>query len=177
MDVNTPASIAVPHPSVIETLIRRITQVFYGVGLVILAAMALLTLVDVIGRTGFNKPISGSYELTEYIFAMGVALVIGYSVFLKSHIRIDMVVDKLPMQAQVVLEIISHFFCFVFFLAMSWAVLQGAIKVQDHGTNSGVLAIPLFPVYYVLAFGSLLGGIVFFLYFLKVIHQKKLKVD
>jgi len=60
---------------------------------------------------------------------------------------------------------------------MSWAVLQGAIKVQGQGTNSGVLAIPLFPVHYVLSFGWLLGGIVFFLYFIKTLRQKKLKVD
>jgi TRAP-type transport system small permease protein len=165
------------HPSIVEVLIRRISQVVYWVGLVIMAAMALLTLVDVIGRAVFNKPITGSYEITEYIFAMGVALVIGYSVFLKSHIRIDMLVDKLSMRAQVILEIISHFICTVLFLAMSWAVLQGAIKVQGQGTTSGVLAIPIFPVYYVLSFGCLLAGGVFFLYFLKVLKQKKIKVD
>jgi len=177
MDTNKSASIAVAHPSIIAGLIRRISQAVYAVGLVVLAAMAVLTLVDVIGRAGFNKPISGSYELTEYIFALGVALVIGNSVFLKSHIRIDLLVDRFPMRVQVVLEIISHLICTAFFLLMSWAVLQGAIKVQGQGTNSGVLAIPLFPVHYVLSFGCLLGGIVFFLYFIKTLQQKKLKVD
>jgi TRAP-type C4-dicarboxylate transport system permease small subunit len=108
---------------------------------------------------------------------MGVALVIGYSVFLKSHIRIDMLVNVFPMRAQVVLEAISHFICTILFLGMSWAVLQQAIKIQGQGTTSGVLKIPVFPVHYVLSFGCLLGGIVFFLYFLKVINQKKLKVD
>lgn len=162
---------------VFDRIIRWISQAAYAIGLAILSLMAVLTLVDVICRAGFNKPITGSFELTEMMFAAGVALIIGYSVVLKSHIRIDMLVNLFPLKAQVVLEILSHFICAVFFLAASWASWRQGMTVHGQGTTSGVMAIPIYPVYYILAFGCLLSGILYFIYFLKTISRKKLEVD
>ncbi len=173
---NTQAIMKSEKRPIIERIIRWISQAAYGCGLVILAVMALITLIDVIGRGVFNKPITGSYEITEMIFAIGVALVIGYSVIMKSHIRIDMLVNTFPKKVQIVLEIISYFICSVFFLVTSYAVLRQAMAVYSNGSNSGVLAIPLFPAYYILAVGCFLGGVMFFIYFLKVITQRKLEV-
>jgi TRAP-type transport system small permease protein len=175
MGTSDPSRVA--DTPVIDRIIRWISQAAYAVGLAILSFMAVLTLVDVIGRAGFNKPITGSFELTQLMFAAGVALVIGYSVVLKSHIRIDMLVNYFPLKAQVVLEIISHFICAVFFLAASWASWRQGMTVHEQGTTSGVMAIPIFPLYYILAFGCLLSGILYFIYFLRTISQKKLKVD
>jgi len=162
--------------SIIELIILRISQAAYAAGLAVLAIMAVLTLVDVSGRSGFNKPITGSYELTQLNFATGVALVIGYSVVLKSHIRIDMLVNTFSMKAQVVMEIISHFICTIFFLAATYAVTIQALKVHDQGTTSGILEIPTYPVYFILAFGCLLSAVLYFINFLKVVNQRKLEV-
>ena len=167
----------VARTSVIDRAVRWISQAAYASGLAILSLMAVLTLVDVICRAGFNKPITGSFELTQLMFAAGVALIIGYSVILKSHIRIDMLVNHFPMKTQLVLEIVSHFICAVFFLVASWASWRQGTNVLEQGTTSGVMAIPVFPFYYILAFGCLLSGILYFIYFLKTISRRKLEVD
>lgn len=148
--------------------IRAIGKIISGtsrganiVALTVLMLMAFFTLADVVGRSGFNKPISGAYELTELLFVIVVALVLGYSAILKSHVRIDIIVSHFPKRVQFVLDAISYFVSSAFFLLASWRVALQAIQVKSHGVLSGILGMPLYPFNWVLAFGFCLVGLMF----------------
>ena len=143
-----------------------------AIALTILMLMALLTLADVIGRSRFNAPISGAYELTELLFVIVVALVLGYSAIRGSHVRIDIIVSRFPEKAQYVIDAISYIVSSAFFLVASWRVVLQAIQVNSQGTLSGILGIPLYPFYWVLAFGFFLTGLMFLVNFFRFISNK-----
>ena len=76
-----------------------------------------LTLFDVIGRA-FNHPIAVSVEVTELIMGMMIYLGIGYTTFLKGHIRVDIVLGQLSERIQAVLELITTSIGLVFVVLM-----------------------------------------------------------
>lgn len=158
--------------STADRVIRAVSKAANAAGLAVMVLMGLLTFFDVIGRAAFNRPISGAFELTELMFVTVVALLLGYSVILKSHIRIDLLVSHFPRKAQTAFDALSHLVTSAFFLVVSWRVAVHANNVQSVGTTSGVLAIPIFPVYYVLAFGCLLIGIMYLAEFIKLLPRK-----
>jgi TRAP-type C4-dicarboxylate transport system permease small subunit len=143
-----------------------------AVALTVLMVMAFFTLADVIGRSGFNKPISGAYEFTELLFVIVVALALGYSAILGSHVRIDIIVSRFPKKAQFVIDAISYFVSSAFFLIASWRVALQAIRVESQDVTSGILGIPLYPFNWVLAFGFFLVGLMFLVISFKFISKK-----
>lgn len=142
-----------------------------AVALTVLMVMAFLTLADVIGRSSMNRPISGAYELTELLFVIVVAFVLGYSAILKSHVRIDIIVSHFPRRAQIVIDAISYFVSSAFFLLASWRVALQAIHVESQDVTSGILGIPLYPFNWVLAFGFFLVGLMFLVMFFRFIAR------
>ena len=66
------------------------------IGQFVLVAMVLRTVVDVFLRYVFNKPILGSYELTEFMMAILVFSSIGYTMSVKRHVVVDLVIATLP---------------------------------------------------------------------------------
>jgi TRAP-type C4-dicarboxylate transport system permease small subunit len=144
--------------SIIERTIRGASRIAAVVGLGILVCMALFTLADVIGRSGFNKPITGSYELTELAFVVVVACVLGYSVILKSHVKIDLLVSHFTPRAQATIDTISSLISSALFFLVGWRVFIQAARIKGQGLNSGILEVPVFPFYYVLAIGCTLFG-------------------
>jgi len=64
-----------------------------------LAAMMLLTFVDVAGRA-CNRPIVGAVEVTELLMGSLIFLGIGYTTFHRGHIRVDVVIPCLPRRIQ-----------------------------------------------------------------------------
>jgi TRAP-type C4-dicarboxylate transport system permease small subunit len=157
---------------VIERAINSISRAAAVVGLTVLMLMALFTLADVIGRSGFNKPISGSYELTQLIFVVVVACVLGYSVILKSHVKIDLLVSHFPPRAQTKIDTISSLVSSALFFVISWRVFLQAAKIKEQELNSGILEIPVYPFYYILAVGCLLMGAMLLIEFFRSFSQK-----
>lgn len=142
-----------------------------AVALTILMVMAFFTLADVIGRSSMNRPISGAYELTELLFVIVVAFTLGYSAILKSHVRIDIVVSHFPRRAQIIIDAISYFVSSAFFLLAGWMVVLQAIHVKSQDVTSGILAIPLYPFNWALAFGFFLAGLMFLVMFFRFIAR------
>lgn len=152
-------------------LVSRSSRAANRVGLALLVLMALITLADVIGRSVFNKPISGAYEITELTFIIMIALMLGYSAIVQVHVRIDIVVTHFPRKAQIVIDAISHLLMVAFFLVLSWRVCVHSIATESKGLVSGVLSIPIFPFEIVLALGCLLIGAMYLVHFLRIFFR------
>ena len=69
--------------------------------------MVLTTVVDVFLRYLFNSPILGSYELTEFMMAILVFGSVAYTMVVKGHVTVDLVITRLPARAQAILECIT----------------------------------------------------------------------
>jgi len=119
-----------------------------------LAAMMILTGVDVFLRYIFNRPVTGSYEMTEFMMPIVIAFGLAYCALEKGHVSVQLVTSKLPERAQVVMHIFANLVFLAVFILITWQTLLRAKGMFDTGQTSIVLYIPVFPFVLAVAIGS-----------------------
>lgn len=132
-----------------------------------LAAMMLLSTVDVIGRYFFNAPVLGAYEITEYLMLIMVFSYLALAQSEKAHINVDIVFNHLPAGLRHVLERLNHLVCLLMMLLVSWMSLQRIWELKRTGEASVLLKIPDYPF----ALFLVIGCLVFCLEFLKDVFR------
>jgi len=129
----------------------------------VLALMMFLTVADVSLRYLFNKPILGSYEMTEYMMAMLVAFTIAYCAVNRGHVNVDLVITRIPERARATLSIFTDLICIIFFSLITRKSFGQAVILQGAGSVSPALLIPVFPFVYIISIGFGLLSLVFIL--------------
>ncbi|NTV32315.1 MAG: TRAP transporter small permease, partial [Deltaproteobacteria bacterium] len=69
--------------------IRRINYIVCAIGMAMILPLMLLTFADVMLRGFFNKPIPGSFEISQYILAIFILLGAAYTQQVKGHVGVD----------------------------------------------------------------------------------------
>jgi TRAP-type C4-dicarboxylate transport system permease small subunit len=118
--------------------------------------MMMLTVVDVTLRYLFDSPILGSMELTEYIMVCVGTLGLAWCALQGAHIKVDLIVSRLPTKAQNVLDSINYILVIgVSGLIVAQTFLRAGI-VRRLGMASAMLDIPQYPFLLVVSFSYLL---------------------
>lgn len=132
-----------------------------GVSMFVLIPMMLLTALDVITRTTFNKPIPGAVEMSSYMLVTVILLGLGYTHQVKVHPSVTLLVSRLPVRLQALVEIIATLICLGITSIVIW---QGwVVATGDIGRIvSDVLRIPQLPFRLLVP----VGGALLFLEFL-----------
>lgn len=128
-------------------------RVINGIAAVFLAMMMVLTGADVTLRYLFNWPIPGSWELTQFMMAIVVAFGLAYCALQKGHVRVELVVSKLPRLARVVMNNIASFAFLSLFILITWRTVPRALAWIDPMITTVVLSIPVFPFVMLVAAG------------------------
>jgi TRAP-type C4-dicarboxylate transport system permease small subunit len=76
-------------------------------GMVILLPLMLITTGDVLGRSFFNKPIAGTFELSEYMLAMVILLGAAYTQQVKGHVSVAFLTSKFGRNAQLTCRVVT----------------------------------------------------------------------
>jgi len=152
---------------VLDPIVRWINNA----GLAVLAMMMVLTVADVTLRYFFNKPILGSYEITEFMMTMLAAFTIGYAAILKAHVNVDLVFSRFPERLQGIVSIITNLVCFVFFGLMFWRNIYQSLVLRKAHAVSSALSIPEFPFIFILGIGFGIMALVFLLQLLESIAK------
>ena len=140
----------------VERVVLPLNGVVHKVGLAILLLMMFLTVGDVVGRYFFKAPISGTFELTNFMLALIVFFCIGYTQVRKGHISIDVVVSRFSPRAQAIIDSITYFFSLGLFSLVTWQSAVHANRLFEGHNVSGVLSWPIYPFVIAVAVGSLL---------------------
>lgn len=91
----------------IHTLLERISRVAVWVGGGALLLCAFMVSIDVIMRKLFSMTMSGSDEISGYVFAAATAWAYSYCLLHRSHIRIDALYGVLPVWLRSVLDAVG----------------------------------------------------------------------
>jgi TRAP-type C4-dicarboxylate transport system permease small subunit len=89
--------------SVVERLIRYSATM----GMVIVLPLMLITTGDVLGRSFFNKPIAGTFELSEYMLAVLILMGAAYTQQVKGHVTVAFLTHKLGRKAQLTCRVLT----------------------------------------------------------------------
>jgi TRAP-type C4-dicarboxylate transport system permease small subunit len=96
--------------------------------------MMLLTVTDVILRRLFSSPILGVMEYSQMIMVV-ILLAAASTAMDDGHIKVDLIVSRLPKKAQEIISLITLTLTFITSLLMATSVLKAGLEaVHDHLT-------------------------------------------
>jgi TRAP-type C4-dicarboxylate transport system permease small subunit len=110
--------------------------------MVLLIPMMLLTASDIIGRAVWARPIPGAVELSSYMLAVFILLGVAYTHQVKGHVRVTMLVSRLPKRAGLLLDVITTLLSLFMISILAW---QGWVVGIEERTVSDMLRIPQLP--------------------------------
>ncbi len=145
----------------ITKIVSPITRVTVWISGTIIACMMFLTGADVLMRYVFNRPITGSLELTEFMMSVAVGYALSYCAMRKGHIRVDLVLMYLPEKTRKPFDLLTYVVCFLFYCLVVWQVLLNGISLMNSKLTSSVLFIPVSPFVYLLVLGLAILVVVF----------------
>lgn len=155
----------------LEGVARPLGRIFDSIGRVTLALMVLLITLDVVLRYFFNRPISGSYELVEFMMVLIVYLGLAYTQTNKRHVSITLFTTKLSPSQLSVISSATYLLCLVVFIMITWRCILQAEALRTDGTASDVLFIPNFPFMWIVVVGSALLCFVFLIDFFRSLGE------
>ena len=118
-----------------------------------LFTMMCLTTVDVVGRYLFNRPITGVFELTEYLVLILIFSFIGYTQSKKGHVAVDIFLPLLPSKMKKLIDVANHLVCLVLMGLITWMGVEKALELKVVGEASPNLQIPAYPFVFYLVLG------------------------
>jgi TRAP-type C4-dicarboxylate transport system permease small subunit len=117
------------------------------------ACIILITVSDVIMRYFFNKPINGSFELTEYLMVIIVFMAIPWATMRDAHVRIDLITGRFTKRKQAILYAISCLLAMIISFIIAWYTIPETRYVYNLKQKSDMLDIPAYPFYFLIAVG------------------------
>lgn len=111
----------------------------------VLAAMMFLTVADVFLRYIFNRPITGSFEIAEYMMAVVIPFSIVFCAHQDSHVNVDIIINRLPQGARLVISFILNCLSLTLFSLISWQTFSYIGEEYESKLTSAVLYIPVYP--------------------------------
>lgn len=145
-----PARAAAQVDAAAAPLCRLLT----GVAATCLAGMGLLTVADVIGRYFLNRPVAGALELSEFALAVLVFLGLGGTGLAGRQVVVDIALEGFTPRLRAVSDAVNALLSLGFWAVIAWRSAIQAREVALRGEVSTILALPVYPVVYAVAFGS-----------------------
>ena len=126
----------------IRKMIQRITLSLCFVGMFLIIPMMLLTAGDVLVRAVWGRHIPGTVELSSYMLAVFILLGVAYTHQVKGHVRVSMLVSRLPERAGIILNLITTILSLFIISILAY---QGWEVGMEERTVSDILRIPQLP--------------------------------
>jgi TRAP-type C4-dicarboxylate transport system permease small subunit len=127
------------------------SRVMLAIAVAALIMMMVLTLADVALRA-FGRPIPGTYELVGILGAIIIGFSIPYTTMTKGHVIMDFLTGSLSGRARAALHVLTRALAIVFFIIAGWNLCLLGYGYSKAGEVTLTLKLPLFPVFYVVAF-------------------------
>ncbi len=109
-------------------------------------------------RYALNIGSNAWLELQWYLFSAVFMLCAGYTLRVNEHIRVDIIVTRLPVKVQTWIDIVGGVLCLlpmaILIMVLSWPVFTESWEIHEYSTNAGGLL--RWPVKLLLPVGFLL---------------------
>lgn len=139
-------------------IIESVNRIFYIFAAICLSALFVLMTSDVAGRFLFNSPIKGASEVGVYFIVVVAFLGLGYTQSIGKHVRIDILIMRLPEKARNILDIILLLLSAAFFVMVTWEV--GLVAHNDFvrkiSAPQTLLQLPMWVISFIASVGCAL---------------------
>jgi TRAP-type C4-dicarboxylate transport system permease small subunit len=87
-------------------------------------ACALFVTADILGRNILGVSSAATVEVTGYMLACGIAWALAHTLAVRAHIRVDVLVNRLPVRARAPMHILALVMLGAFALFVAWAAWE-----------------------------------------------------
>jgi len=156
----------------LEKAVQRVGYLALYVSMALLAGVMFFTAVDVVGRY-FGHPIQGSYQISELILVWIVCLSWPYLTEKKGHVRVEMLVSKLPPRMQGGIGLLTHLLGLCVFGLIVWQGIEMVKMSIRMNEQVGIIDISLYPFQIVVPLGALLVCPVLLIQLIQLVTRQK----
>ena len=135
----------------------------------VIVGLMVYTVADVILRYIFNRPFSGSIEVTEFAMAAIVFLGIAWCGWLGGHVAVDILERPLENPRLRFVPVILTFISGVLFLAIAWLTVDEALSTMSRVSN--MMRWPHYPFQFIVALGSAMYAVVLFVQCVQMLRK------
>jgi TRAP-type C4-dicarboxylate transport system permease small subunit len=143
-----------PPQGVFASLLRLLALI----GGWVIVGLMVYTVADVILRYIFNRPFSGSIEVTEFAMAAIVFLGIAWCGWLGGHVAVDILERPLEDPRLRFVPVILTFISALLFAAIAWLTIDEALSTASRVSN--MMRWPHYPFQFIVALGSAMYALV-----------------
>ena len=145
---------------IIKAYVRYIEAVNKTVGkfsMYLVIVLGCVLLFDAVARTLFNKPQIWAVEMAQFIMAAYYLLGGGYSMILKSHVRMDLLYGRWSAARQALSDVFTSLLLILYMVFLLLGGISGAKYALKYGqVNYSSWAPPMAPIKIIMALGILL---------------------
>ena len=123
-------------------ILNKTCRLFAVCAGIMLILMSLMSLASIVGRSVFDKPILGDYELVQTMSAIAVAMSLPFCQMIRGHIIVDFFTTALPARVNKKLDILASLVLAVAGFVFSWRISLGMIELRSNGDASMLLDLP-----------------------------------
>lgn len=147
-----------------STTIYRLSRWLAWFGALVLVAIAIMTVVSIVGRalsfTGLG-PVPGDFELVEAGTALAVFCFMPWCHLKSGHAAVDMLWKSYPAPMRRVLEVLSDALMLLVWLVLVWRMGIATLDYRDNGEVSFILQMPVWWGYVSSMIPALIGCVVY----------------
>jgi TRAP-type C4-dicarboxylate transport system permease small subunit len=126
----------------IRSIVEKFVRFAATIGMVFVLPLMLITTADVVGRGIFNKPIAGTFELSEYMLAVIILLGAAYTQQVKGHVAVDFLTSRFSNKTQALCQMLVLFLSMFIVTILVW---QGfMLGIEEKGVTDQ-LRVPRAP--------------------------------
>ncbi|PTM42517.1 TRAP transporter small permease [Bosea sp. 124] len=105
---------------------------------------ALFITSDIVGRSAFGVSSAATVEISGYMLACGISWALAHTLAERAHIRVDVLVNRVPLRARALLHLLALVLLGLFSAFLAWAgwdLLQESLMFDAH--DNSALHIPM----------------------------------
>jgi TRAP-type C4-dicarboxylate transport system permease small subunit len=134
-----------------EKTVKLLSSFFNLLAAASLTAIILLTCIDVSMRYFFNRPIAATYDLVSLMGAVIAAFAMPYTMLMRGHVAVDLVVRKLSEKKKLAVETVTHVVGILLFLIMVWQCYVLGSDMKAAGEVMPTILLPFHPIVYAMS--------------------------
>ena len=129
-----------------------------GLAGIALIMMALIGTADVIGSQFFGLPVPGTVEIGASLMVAGIALGLPMAQHARRHVRVEILVDRLPPRLRHALDILAQLSLALMLAGIAWMGWRMFLtSIATNEFSQGLIEISTWPARLALALGATLA--------------------
>jgi tripartite ATP-independent transporter DctM subunit len=144
----------------INTTLESSSKYLNYLSMLALSGMMFLTAGDVIGRYLLKRPITGAFEITQYLMVILAFMAVAYTAVNKGHVSVDILTSRFSSKMQGIIGFITNLIGFGMFGLLAWRSVITALAYWKEGRADSILGVPTAPFIFVIVVGTTLLSLV-----------------